>query len=328
MLLYDNPSTDPFFNLALEQVLLEEFSGEPVLMLWRNAPSVILGVNQDPYTECDLDFAKANGIKIARRITGGGAVYHDLGNVNYTVLLPNTGEAPLDDRSFTEPIVSSLAALGVPVELTGRNDLTVSGKKISGHASCVRETCVLHHGTLLWDTDFSFLERVLTPSPDKLAGKGIQSVRSRVANLSCLLPKNPYLNANSSTEDFLSYLKRAVGFRPCELQSGTTLAALELVERRFSCWDWIYGKAGAFSASVSRRFPFGKIDLSFNADHGRILSVRITGDFMGDLPASELASRFNGGTVRLIASEICEAVPDIQSYIRGATPELFASLFE
>ena len=185
---FRNDSIDPHFNLAYEEkIFLEHRGNEDFFMLWRNDKSVIVGNNQVIENEVDLDFARAHGIPVIRRITGGGAVYHDLGNVNYTYISDKANEFG-NFLVFAQPVVAFLQSLGVDARHIGKNDIGIGGRKISGNAQCVRDPYILHHGTLMFDVDIGVLEKVLTPAPEKFIGKGIRSVRSRVCNISEYLP--------------------------------------------------------------------------------------------------------------------------------------------
>ena len=212
MLLWRNDLTEPFRNMAAEEFLLMK-AEQPCVMLWRNAPAVIIGKNQDARAEVDFSFAERHGIKIVRRLTGGGAVFHDTGNINYTFVVPDGNE--LDFSVFTKPVIDALAELGVRITTSGRNDLVTvpDAKKCSGTARYIynRKTSdgnirkiLLHHGTLLFSADLASLSGVLTPDRAKLASKGIQSVKSRVVNLKELLP--PAYNGMTA-EDFKHYLE-------------------------------------------------------------------------------------------------------------------------
>ena len=186
--------TDPAENLEMERSLFENAGDDPaVFMLWQNAPSVILGRHQIASQEIDEDYAREHGISVARRMTGGGAVYHDLGNLNYTVIMNREDCACRDGENlyhfFCRPMLEVLASYGVRASYNGRNDLEVDGRKFSGNAQFERDGRILHHGTLLYHTDLGVMDRVLTPDPEKFTGKGIRSVRSRVVNLKELLPE-------------------------------------------------------------------------------------------------------------------------------------------
>jgi len=181
---YRNDCTDAVYNLQLEEKIFKEYdSDEEFFMLWRNDNAVIVGQNQVIESEVDLDYAQKHEVKIVRRITGGGAVYHDLGNVNYTYIGKKASEFG-NFFAFAQPVIEFLRTLGVDAQHIGKNDIGIGGKKISGNAQAVRDEYILHHGTLLFDVKVSVLEKVLTPDPEKLTSKGIKSVRSRVCNIS------------------------------------------------------------------------------------------------------------------------------------------------
>ena len=187
MKLLINPSVDPAYNLALEEIIASDYPFEAV-MLWRNEPSIIIGRNQNTEAEINAAAVRERGINVVRRITGGGAVYHDLGNINYTIA---ANDRQLDNEAFArnaQIIIDVLHKMGVPAEFHGRNDILVDGRKVSGSAKSVLSNRTLFHGTLLFDADLSVLSQVLTPDEEKIKAKGIKSVRSRVANLKEFLP--------------------------------------------------------------------------------------------------------------------------------------------
>lgn len=176
-----NESTDPYFNMAFDEWCLENIDvGEPVFYLWKNRPSVIIGLNQNASQEVNLDYLRQNGITLARRVTGGGAVYHDLQNLNYSII---------GRDACPEIFAEALRKLGIDAELTGRNDIFVGGKKVSGYAKRIWKDRVLIHGTLMYDVDIDVLTKALTTPVSKLAMKGVASVRSRVTNLKEMLPQ-------------------------------------------------------------------------------------------------------------------------------------------
>ena len=179
-------STDPYLNLAIEEYLFR-YTTDDIFMLWQNEPSVVVGVNQNIYAEIDFDYLRSNNIHPVRRITGGGAVYHDLGNVNYTYISQSKSANEIDFISYTKPIVDALKALSINATLNGRNDLYVDGFKFSGNAQHHEGSRVLHHGTILFDADFQALSSALTVDEEKLKSKAVKSVRNRVVNLSSYL---------------------------------------------------------------------------------------------------------------------------------------------
>ena len=181
---YKNECTDPQYNIRLEERIFDDFNGdEDFFMLWRNDKSVIVGSNQVIENEVDLEFASAHGISVIQRKTGGGAVYHDLGNVNYTYISDKLSDFG-NFLAFAQPVIGFLNSLGVNASHIGKNDIGIDGRKISGNAQRVKGKYILHHGTLMFDVDIAILERVLTPDPAKLHTKGVKSVRSRVCNIS------------------------------------------------------------------------------------------------------------------------------------------------
>ena len=201
MKLYVLTTTNPHYNLAVEEHLFRN-EQEDVCMLWQNEPTVVIGKNQNAFAEVDPDALRKDGVHLARRITGGGAVYHDLGNVNFSFVSVNSADTGLDFARFTAPILAALRSLGVHAELSGRNDLLLDGQKFSGNAQYSANGRTLHHGTLLFDTDLTALSRYLRPDEEKLKSKGIRSVRSRVTNL------KPHLQISATTGEFIELLAR------------------------------------------------------------------------------------------------------------------------
>ena len=195
-------SKDPYLNLAIEEYLFRNTTDD-IFMLWQNEPTVVIGKNQNVYAEINREYTKEHNIKIARRITGGGAVYHDLGNVNYTFISSRNKEG-IDFKYFTAPIIDALKAIGVNAELSGRNDITVNCKKISGNAQYSTDTRTLHHGTLLFDSDLSVLSSALNVDEEKIRSKAISSTRSRVINIKDLILEN------YKTDEFIDIIKNHI----------------------------------------------------------------------------------------------------------------------
>ena len=289
----ESPSTDPAFNLALEQYLMDGMDrSHSYCMLWRNDRSVIVGRHQNTLAELDSAYVRSHAIAVVRRLSGGGAVYHDLGNVNFTFVTDQTGEE-LDFSTFCRPVVEALASLGAEVVLSGRNDLTIGGKKCSGNAQYTRQGRVMHHGTILYDCDLTALERALRPPPDKLESRGIASVRSRVVNL------RPYVSQPLDTEGFLARLREFL-IRRCALTpyalTGEDLAAVQERKRiRYDRWSWNYGASPACRLQKQRRLDgVGRVEVHLDVEKGRIAALRFSGDFFGHLDPAELAGRLLG----------------------------------
>ena len=319
MYLLENNCTDPAWNLALDEYLLTRFPGE-VLTLWRNGPSVIIGKNQNALEEIDLDFIRAHQIPVVRRLTGGGAVFHDLGNINYTLVQP-CGVGDFNNYAkFTKPIVDFLATLGVRAELSGRNDLLVDGQKFSGNAQAVRDGRILHHGTLLFSADLSRLSGALRPRDIKLESKGVKSVSSRVTNLAAHLP------APMAVEEFLDrlrayFLKTVPDLTPYTLTEADRTAVDTLREEKYGTWEWNFGSAPRYTWSRALKFPFGLVDARLDVDRGVIRSAALYGDYFGQLDSAGLAQQLVGLPHRREALlPVLQALP-LGDYITGITTE-------
>ena len=314
---YINTSTDPYFNLAAEQYLLDTEDGE-IFMLWRNDKAVIIGRNQNAYAEIDRTFVKEHNIAVVRRLTGGGAVFHDLGNVNFTFISPKSDNDLLDFSHFCAPVVAALQKLGVPAELSGRNDMTADGRKFSGNAACVYNGKSMHHGTLLFSADLSDVEGALNVDPEKMQSKGIKSVRSRVCNLKEYLP-------DFDVTGFFSYLIREIAPDASYFSEEQIKGIQKLRDEKYATWGWNYGVSKQYGKTVKKRFPFGSVEVSYTAENGVLTDVRISGDYFGKSPTKELEAKLTG--IRLSYDELCAALTDVNSYISGASPEQIADLF-
>ncbi len=339
MKLYINQSTDPQFNLAAEEYLLTHADTD-IIMLWRNESSVIIGKNQNAFTEVDLEFTRERGIKVVRRMTGGGAVFHDLGNLNYTFISPGGGELSrgvreggLDFAHFTKPIIGTLCELGIRAHLSGRNDIVADTddgeRKISGNAQCVLDGTTLHHGTLLFSAKMDKLQGALRPDEDKLRTKGIASVRSRVANIIDLLPSDKRSLAEN-VEAFTDYIAGRMSAEFNVMPEGLPRAAVdgadELLRNKYSTDVWNIGRFGDFSVSKKKRFPFGSVEADLKIEEGRIASIRFGGDFFGVSDVSELAALLVG--CEYSESAIAELLRffDVGQYIFGANGDEIAEM--
>lgn len=324
MIIYHTTHTNPYFNLATEQFLMDRHPTEPIFMLWRNEASVIIGKNQNAYAELDLEYVRDKGIKVVRRLTGGGAVFHDLGNVNFTFIVPECRE--IDFAHFTEPVITALRELGTDAMLSGRNDITIDGAKVSGNAACVYNGCTMHHGTLLFSADLSRLAGALKPNPAKIRSKGITSVRSRVTNISS------HLSKPMSAENFLSFIEnyasRRYGVEPQNFTDDECAEIAALADARYSRWEWNFGKSNAFEAMYAHYFEFGTVEVSVTLEHGMIQALSIGGDFFGTRDVAELSEALIG--VRCDMDSIGNAIEacgiPLSDYILGAAPSEIAAL--
>lgn len=289
MKLIFNNSTDPYFNLALEEYLLCRRK-ESFFVLWRNRKSVIVGLNQNTAAEINAPFVRENGITVVRRLTGGGAVFHDEGNINYT-FIENGGEHMNDYAHFSAPVISALKKLGVEASLSGRNDLLAQGKKISGAAQCVKKGRTLHHGTLLYSADLSLLSGALNVSAVKIESKGIKSVRSRVLNIADMLDSPADVTGFMSA--FFDEIKDATGGEIYTLSPAETEEAAALADEKYRTDEWNYGGKSDFNLRYEKRLPSGCYDANLRVENGVIAELRLYGDYfsVGDVSALENAVR-------------------------------------
>ncbi len=295
MLYVDNRGiTDPRLNLALEEhVLRNRFPGEECLLFYINEPSIIIGRNQNTIEEIDPDAVEARGIHVVRRISGGGAVYHDLGTLNVSFIAPYAKQRVNRYEAFTRPVVMVLRELGVPAELGGRNDLVADGRKISGNAQFVTGDRMFSHGTVLVDTDLDVMPTVLTPKPGKIQSKGHKSVRSRVANI------REFLREPLTAEELRGRLLEGIFGDPdprerLELTDDDWDAVRRLAESKYGTWEWNIGKSPPSNISRAHRFAFGEVDVRIDVQEGRIAGVRFFGDFIGLEEVAGLERRLQG----------------------------------
>ena len=274
--LYESNSFDPYLNLATEQSLMETVEeDEIILFLWQNQNTVVIGKNQNAWKECRTALLQEEGGFLARRLSGGGAVFHDLGNLNFTFLVP---QAEYDlDRQFAV-IAEAVSLLGLRTERSGRNDVLAEGRKFSGNAFYKHDGKAYHHGTLLVDVDMQKLGRYLNPSKAKLQAKGVDSVRSRVVNLTEL---NPDITIPSMKQALAQAFAKVYGV-PMTVMSDRDLNhdAIEALRQRNASWEWNYGQKLPFSAEMETRFPWGGIQLCLQVESGHVQMAKVYSDAM------------------------------------------------
>ena len=316
MINIEHPSTDPYFNLALEQHVFDRLDRtRAYFMLWRNDNAIIVGKHQNTVEEINAPFVAERGIRVARRLSGGGAVYHDLGNLNFT-FIREAGEAgQLDFQLFCEPVTRALKSLGVKAEINGRNDITIDGRKFSGNSQYIKQGRVMHHGTIMFDSDLEVVSQALRVSGDKIESKGVKSIRSRVTNVAEHM-KNP-----ATMEEFREVMSRHIlgGARSDYHLSEADLAAVtKLRDERYATWDWNYGESPDYRLRKKRRIEgCGTVEVRLRVDDGLITDLRFFGDFFGAEDAGELAARFLGHKPHKEAYEALLADIEVGRYINN-----------
>ena len=319
--------TDPRINLAIEEYVLRnmDIEKDDFLLFYINEPSIIIGKNQNTIEEINTDYVEEHGIKVVRRLSGGGAVYHDLNNLNFSFLTKDDGNSFSNYKKFTQPVVDALEKMGVKAELSGRNDILAEGRKVSGNAQYSTRGRMFSHGTLMFNLDIDAVVNSLKVKQDKIESKGIKSVRSRVANILDLLPEDRKI----TVEQFrLEILKSIFGgeenIQYYELTDEDWANIHAISKERYQTWEWNYGRSPRFNIQKTHRFPSGGLDIRLEVSKGMIIEeATIFGDFFGVGDVAEIAAALQG--VKYSREAIDEALQafDIPTYFGGITKEDF-----
>ncbi|MEC0986091.1 lipoate--protein ligase [Bacillus safensis] len=327
MLFIDNEQHyDPMINLAIEEYCLKYLDPEETyLLFYINQPSIIIGKNQNTIEEINTKYVEDNGIKVVRRLSGGGAVYHDKGNLNFSFITKDDGDSFHNFKKFTEPVIKALEKLGVKAELSGRNDIMADGRKISGNAQFATRGRIFSHGTLLFDSEIEHVVSALNVKKEKIESKGIKSIRSRVANISELMDQK------MTTEEFrkilLSYIFDTNGDVPQYRLTEKDWEKIHEISRdRYQKWEWNYGRSPRFNLQHSKRFPAGSIDLRLEVKKGMIQDCKIFGDFFGVGDIADIEKRLIGQQYdRKTISDVLEDM-DMRHYFGNVSKEDFLDL--
>ncbi len=298
-------TTDPTLNLALEEYVFEKMPRDREYFLtWRNDNAIIVGRHQNTAAEINEEFVKEKNIKVVRRLSGGGAVYHDLGNLNFTFIVDAQPGQRVDLRKFCQPIADTLCNLGAKAEVDGRNDILIDGKKVSGNAQYVRQGRVMHHGTILFDSDMSVLGQALIPDPAKASAKGVKSVRSRVTNVRHCLSKDMTLE---EFRDVLSKSLMAEGFERYELTDADIAVIRDIQQSRYAQPEWNYGFCEPGTLVRKKRIEgCGTLEAHITLKNDLISNISFRGDYFSTLPPEELAGLFIG--LPLVAGALSSAL--------------------
>ncbi|MBY6950562.1 lipoate--protein ligase [Clostridium botulinum] len=290
-----NKSTNPFFNLALEEYLLKNVDiREDYFILWQNEPTIVIGKHQNTLKEINMNFVKDNNINVVRRNSGGGAVYHDLGNINFTFITKYDEKHLLDFKTFTNPVVYSLGKLNVKAELSGRNDILIDGRKISGNSQHIYKDRFLHHGTLLFNSELENLVKALNVDNDKILSKGIESIKSRVTNIKEHVKEDIFMEKFKEILIENIFMWNKSSLKEYNLTNDHINDIEKLMEEKYMTWQWNYGYSPEFNYRNSKRFQGGKLEVLLNIVEGHINECKIYGDFLGLMDVSEIEKKIIG----------------------------------
>ena len=314
------------FNIASEEYAFKKLLDEDMIfMLWINKPSIIVGRHQNTIEEINRDYVKENGIEVVRRISGGGAIYHDYNNLNYTIISKESEDKAFDFKSFSVPVIKTLESLGVKAEFTGRNDLEIDGKKFCGNAQAYINGRIMHHGCLLFDVDLSVLAKALKVSKDKIESKGVKSVRARVTNIVNELPEK--IDVIQFRDLLLEYMKKEYPeIHEYKFNEEDIKEIEKSRKEKFGNWDWNYGKSPEYNITRSHKFEKGKIEIYANVIESKIDNIKIYGDFFGIEDVSAVEDILKG--VKYEREDVLKVLNSINlsRYFVGITPEEVAEV--
>ena len=312
----DWKETDPQINLAFEEYVFNQMDqDQSYFLLWQNDNAVIVGKHQNTIEEINQEYIRENDIKVVRRLSGGGAVYHDLGNLNFTFIVNDRGREQFDFQTFARPLVEALKTLGVNAEFNSRNDIAIDGKKFSGNSQYAKRGRILHHGTILFNSNLATIQSALKVKKDKIESKGIKSVKSRVTNIT------DYLDETYTMEDFKAALLKAM-FANDNLEkitlSNEEIQAIErLKTEKYATWDWNYGKSPQYNLRKERKCDFGLITVLLQVEKGEIKDLHFYGDYFGNGDIQELEALFVGVKPSEAALSKVLINTDLADYING-----------
>ena len=282
-----NDSLNPYFNLALEEYMLTRTDMD-VFMLWRNHNTIVVGKSQNTAAEINAGYVSENGITVVRRMTGGGAVYHDKGNLNFTFIASGGREWFSDFERFTQPIIRALADMGVTAQASGRNDILIDGCKISGNAQTVYRDRIMHHGTLLYSSDIGKIAGALNVSDVKINSKGIKSIKSRVTNII------DHCNEKPDVLEFKDRIAKSLGLEEYKLTEHDIAETQRLADEKYSTWDWNYGYSPRYTFKNCLRFDGGVVEAHLDIQQGVITDARLFGDFFGQEDKRDVEAALKG----------------------------------
>ena len=320
----ESTSTDPYFNLALEEYVFERLpKDESYFMLWQNANTIVIGKYQNAFEEVNQKAVDERGIRVARRLSGGGAVYHDMGNLNFTFIVDRNDIEGLNFKVFVEPVVETLKGLGVDAGFSGRNDILINGMKISGNSQYVKKDRVMHHGCIMLDSDLDKVADALRVKEAKFRSKNSKSVRSRVTTINANAPRK------ISMDEFRNALKARIlgddSVEPYTLTDDDLKAINRLRDEKYATWSWNYGRESEFEMTREEKFDAGLVTVNMTAKDGRIADIRFYGDFFGNGEIEDLENALRGVILDNRLEDRLREL-NLDEYMAGISPKELAEL--
>lgn len=320
----ESNSTDPYFNLALEEYVFEKLpKDEGYFMLWQNDNTIVIGKYQNAAEEVNQKVVDEKQIKVARRLSGGGAVYHDMGNLNFTFVVDKKDIEGLNFKMFIVPIIETLKNFGVNAEFNGRNDITIDGKKFSGNSQYIRQGRVMHHGCIMLDSNMADVASALNVKAAKFESKNVKSVRSRVTTI------NANAEKKITMDEFKSALKAHIlgdsYVEPYELSEQDIKEIKKLRDEKYATWEWRYGKGAKYEMTREEKFDAGLVSVKMNVIGGKIKDIDISGDFFGNGDIAELE---NGLIGTMLDESLTDKLKELNmcDYMAGITAEELSEL--
>ncbi len=326
MIYIESASTNPYYNLALEEYVFEQMDkDESYFMLWQNDNTIVVGKYQNTAEEVNREYADEHGIRVVRRLSGGGAVYHDKGNLNFTFITDQKGLVDFNFQVFVKPVLQVLQELGVPAEFTGRNDLVLDGRKFSGNSQYVKSGRVLHHGCIMLDSNLDIVRSALNVRDAKFTSRSVKSVKSRVTTI------NEHAPRKITMDEFKEALKRQVfsenAISEYTLSEKDQAAVCALMHEKYETWEWNYGFCKAYSIRREKKFEGGLVTVDMDVEHGRISEIHLSGDFFGSGDIRELEQKLRNVPLDGHLVEILENL-GTEKYIHGVSAADMAHLLQ
>lgn len=318
---------DPYFNLALEEYAFQELSKEePCFILWQNANTIVIGKYQNAAEEINSRYVEEHGIKVVRRLSGGGAVYHDMGNLNYTFIVEQKEIEDFNFKVFTKYVIDALRAFGIQAEFTGRNDIVIRGMKFCGTAQYAKQGKLMHHGCIMVDSNLVNVAEALKPPKAKFQSKSVKSVRSRVTTINANAAQG--ITVNGFKAELKKQIMQQEAMKPYRLTVEDMQRVQALKREKYQTWEWNYGRSPKYNFQAEQKFDFGLVTVHADIQNCAINTIRIYGDFFGSGEIQQLEEALIGEKIDTgLAERIKKKIP-VDHYIKGMHAEDLAGLLK